>query len=74
MASLDPNRPHPAIANAITMVSAAVIFLTLLTSLRRKRVLASESSRARGEFAALAITCHEFFSRSPSGCHGAVQR
>jgi hypothetical protein len=44
------------------------------TSLRRKRVLASESSRARGEFATLAITCHEFFSRSSSGCHGAVQR
>ena len=30
-------------------------------SLRRKRVLASESSRARGQFARLAITCHEFF-------------
>ena len=43
-------------------------------SLKRKRVLATESSRARGEFATSAITCHEFFSRSSSGCHGAVQR
>ena len=34
------------------------------TSLRLNRVLASESSRARDQFAASAITCHEFFSRS----------
>ena len=49
-------------------------FFHLATSLRLNRVLASESSRARGHFATLAITCHKFFSRSPFGCHGAVQR
>jgi hypothetical protein len=43
------------------------------TSLRRKRLLATESSHVRCLFTALAITCHKFFSRSPSSCHGNVQ-
>jgi len=36
-------------------------FFHSATSLRCNRILASESSRARGEFAAMARRCHDFF-------------